>query len=299
MNRKLICWMLLACTLTAAITAGTMRLLAKPGDNGDNTEFVWHSRDDEHLVELFTVGGRPINRDPTKRVKILINTGYAVGYCEERRNPLWAAYRSSGVKGEPERFERSDFFSRDIRVLPAIDGRTFGNDYDRGHMVPNAAIASQYGALAQMETFFMTNICPQKASLNQGAWQRLEAFIPKAAQEKKHVFVVAGPIFGDKPEKVQRGPERDVQIPKAFYMILVDTDREFQDKPQVKMMAYWFDQETDEKADFKDRTLFGTSVKAIEDATQLTFFPEFGRMFADWEKRKAAVETEHWKLKNE
>jgi endonuclease G len=297
-NRKAVFWMVFASVITAGITVGAMSLLAKPDGPVDNTELVWHSRDDEHLVELFTVGGRPINRDPNKRVKVLINTGYAVGYCEERRNPLWAAYRASGVKGEPERFERSDFFTRDIRVLPAIDGRTFGKPYQRGHMVPNAAIASQYGSLAQMETFLMTNICPQSETLNEGAWMRLEGWIPKAAQEKKHIFVLVGPIFGDNPPKVAQGAEREVQIPEAFYMILVDTDKEFRDRPEVKMMAYWFKQDTEQKADFKDRDRFGTSVKAIEDATRLEFFPEFAKVFPDWDKRRAAVETTHWQLKN-
>jgi endonuclease G len=295
MCRKTVFWMLLA----SLLTAGGMSLLAQPNGPADNTEFVWHSRDDEHLVDLFTVGGRPVNRDPTRRVKVLINTGYAVGYSEERRNPLWAAYRASGVsgKGAPTRFERSDFFSRDIRVLPAIDGRTFGNDFDRGHMVPNAAIASQYGALAQMETFFMTNICPQKAPLNQGPWKELEHFIPQIAEDKKHVFVIAGPIFGANPAKVKNGADRDVQIPDAFYMILIDTDKEFRDRPELKILAYKFEQATGKEEDYKDRKKFGTSVKAIEDATQLTFFPEFMKLIKNWDKRIAEVEMTHWELK--
>ena len=77
---------------------------------------------------------------------------------------------SNFVQSIPQRYERSQFFAKDTRVNPAVDGRTFGGGYDRGHMVPNAVIGNQYGALAQMETFYMTNMCAQKEELNRGAW---------------------------------------------------------------------------------------------------------------------------------
>jgi endonuclease G len=282
----------------AALTAGALSIVAQQNVETDNTEVAWHCRDDEHLVELFTVGGRPINNDRGYRVKVLINSGYVVGYCEERRNPLWAAYRASGLagKGEPERFERSDFFSRDIRVIPAVDGRTFGGGFDRGHMVPNAAIASQYGSLAQMETFFMTNMCPQKDDLNRHAWANLERWIPQAAEKFRHVYVLCGPMFGNDPPTVENGKERGVQIPDAFYMILMDTDLEFQAKPKVRLLAYSFPQTTDKDADFTDRKRFGISINAIEDAVKLDFFPEFAKLFADWEDREGVVEEKHWTL---
>jgi hypothetical protein len=63
----------------------------------DNSEVAWQCLDEEYLIDLFTVGGRPVNNDPNHNVKILINHGYAVGYCEERRNPLWAVWGTSGI----------------------------------------------------------------------------------------------------------------------------------------------------------------------------------------------------------
>ena len=35
--------------------------------------------------------------------------------------------------------------------------------FDRGHMAPNHAIATRYGREAQLETFLMSNVCPQAA----------------------------------------------------------------------------------------------------------------------------------------
>lgn len=266
----------------------------------DNSEVARQSRNQEHLLNLFTVGGRPKNGDAAHKVKILINRGYAVGYSEERRNPLWSLYRASKISrnSTPFRYERVNFFAADTRVNPAVDGRTFGGDYDRGHQTPNAVIGNQYGSLAQMETFFMTNMCPQKAALNQGAWKRLEEWIIKAAQKKKHVFVICGPIFGDNPEIVTKGKERGIQIPDAFYMILLDAEKEYEDVPEIHLLAYRFPQNTASNADFKDRVKFGASINDIEKATGLNFFPDFEKRFADWNQKEAEKVMTHWSIGN-
>jgi hypothetical protein len=56
----------------------------------DNSEVAASCVNNEYLAALFTVGGRPVNENPNHKVTILINHGYAVGYCRDRRNPLWA-----------------------------------------------------------------------------------------------------------------------------------------------------------------------------------------------------------------
>ena len=132
---------ILACALAIATFA-----------SADNSTIHESSRDDAHLLSLYTVGGTPVNLDDTLPIVILVNHGYAVGYSEDRRNPLWAIYKASELTGDSEaiRYERSNFFALDARVGPAVDGRTFGDGFDRGHMVPNAVIGNQYGSLAQM-----------------------------------------------------------------------------------------------------------------------------------------------------
>lgn len=164
---------------------------------------------------------------------------------------------------------------------------------DRGHMVPNSAVAIQYGSLAQLETFLMTNICAQSSDLNQGPWMRLEQYVKDVAKVKDTVYVVAGPIFGTNPTIVQNGPERGVQVPDAFYMILLDSDREFQSKPKLETLSFRFPQSAAKDASFKDRAKFGTSVDKIEAETGLDFFPEFDAKFgASWEaEEKKAVGT--------
>lgn len=88
-------------------------------------------------------------------------------------------------------------------------------------MAPNHAIASRYGRDAQLETFVMSNVCPQRATLNQGPWEALEKMIAQDwSQDRGEVWVVVGPIFGSSPKRLKGV----AQIPKSFFSIVVDAD---------------------------------------------------------------------------
>jgi len=120
---------------------------------------------------------------------------------------------------------------------------------------------------------------------------QLEGYVRKIAQTKEMVYVTVGPIFGSNPAKIANGPERGVQIPYAFYMILLDTEDEHQNKPKLDTLAFRFPQVVPENASFKDRAAFGTSIDALEAETGLNFFPEFNSRFGNsWaaEEKKAA-----------
>lgn len=224
-------------------------------------------KDLEHQVELFAFRGRPLNQDPDRPVKLLINHGYVVGFSPDRMQPIWAAYVVSSPKQDKyTHYERWPFFAHDYR-LPESERRMLQNvaGYDRGHMVPNYAIGLQYGKLAQMETFFMSNICPQKANLNRRIWADLEsAIVDKYVKQRKHIWVLCGPIFSDSPTIVSK-----VSIPDAFYMILVDTfgnrDSNFE------FMALRFPQNTPSDAELSSEFL--VSVDQLEEETDLNFFP--------------------------
>lgn len=47
----------------------------------DNSEVGWQCHDEARLINLFTVGGQPINLDRSHKVNVLGNHGYAVAYC--------------------------------------------------------------------------------------------------------------------------------------------------------------------------------------------------------------------------
>lgn len=202
--------------------------------------------------------------------KFLRNTGYLVGYDEELGSPLWAAYRVKDIDPLPEAAERPERFEIDPRTVARIDADAYtSTSYDRGHLAPNYAIATRYGAEAQRETFRMSNIIPQRHGLNAGLWKQMEMRAATSYPARfGEVWVLAGPVF--KQPDPPRLPERSIgvqpAIPEACYMILVD-----ESEGRVRSLAFLFPQEPAAGAEPED---FLTTVDEIERRTGLDFFAE-------------------------
>ena len=226
-----------------------------------------------YRAKLFTYGGFPIAQDNGPDFKILINTGYAVGYSETLKNPLWAVYRLGNKKTEfVQKWERPWTFFVDDRTDSKVAHDDYtSSGYDRGHMVPNASILEQYGQMAQLETYLMSNICPQKPSLNRGIWMHLEGKIRDEIsqddtknKEIHSVYVITGPIFKkNPPDKLSSG----VVIPEEFYKIIAFKKGY---RGTLKAVSFIFPQEP-QSDNYLD---YVKTIDEIEGLTGLNFFPE-------------------------
>lgn len=153
--------------------------------------------------------------------RIFRNSAYMVGYSDLKGNPLWVVYKLTSPSEDAQHLKRPERFSTDWRNLGLISSDDYTNSgYDRGHMAPNHAISLLYGKQAQVETFLMTNITPQKPSLNQKLWQRLEEMeIETFAPKFKELWVYTGPLFDAKAKHLKSS--QFVEIPDAFYKIYI------------------------------------------------------------------------------
>ena len=166
----------------------------------------------QSLIDV--LGGLPTGCEGT----VLVNDGFVVGYSEILENPLWVAYRVFAVSN-PISHTRPSRFSTDNRTVARISNDDYTNTgYDRGHMAPNAAMDYCYGREGQLDSFLMSNICPQTPTLNRGIWASLEENVRDWANAYDEVWVFTGPIFDWLQESLPCG----VEIPDAFYKIVVD-----------------------------------------------------------------------------
>ena len=231
-----------------------------------------------HLIDLFLFRGAPINNDAEHPVTILVNHGYVVGYAPSRRQPLWSAYRVAHAS-QAVGYDRPHLYYADERLAETtrLDNTTFGKHggvaYHVGHMVPNAVINVQFGRLAQMETFFMSNMCPQRDTLNTGVWLELENAIRNIedTEQRDHVWAVVGPVFGSAPDTIVRSDGKEVPVPQSFYCITVDPFRYPWDRPSnVNLACFIIPQDAP-----KDRSPIDYLVELdeIEAATKLSFMP--------------------------
>ncbi len=209
----------------------------------------------------FTFAGEPRSTTYPNPVTVLHNAAFLVGYDETRENPAWAAYRIPGERKHGP-LPRPRRFSVDTRTTAQVSHDDYTNTgYDRGHMVPNLAIASRFGESAQTETFLMSNIVPQKPALNQGPWRLLEETLAVTTSvQEGEIWVVVGPIYDGPAEKLPNGNV----IPSAFFMVIAD---EATDGPRLQ--AFIMPQTATRGSDFRS---YRTTVQAVQAMTGLDFF---------------------------
>lgn len=223
---------------------------------GNDTVATPHARDPTAIY-----GGAPVPVAFPHTVRILANQGFVTGYCDALGNPVWTAYRVRDVSPLPAPPERPGTFLVDTRTLVKITPEDYTHSgFERGHMAPNYAIATRYGAEAQRQTFLMSNIAPQRRELNAGLWKELEMKIATAYPARfSEVWVLAGPIFDRQPRELGRG----VAIPGAFYMIVID-----EAEAGLRAQAFLLPQELRPDANLSD---LRTSIDDIEQRTGLDF----------------------------
>ncbi len=267
----------------------------------DNTTVHPTSADLSHLTDLFLFQGRPVNNDPNRPVEVLVNHGYVVGFSRSRLQPVWAGYRVAFADRDVD-FDRPHLYyddsrlADDLRVGADTFGKHDGVGYHVGHMVPNEVINRQFGRLAQMETFLMSNMSPQRGSLNTGPWLKLENQIRNIedTSERDHVWAIVGPIFDDDPDFIQRPNGQSVPIPESYYCITVDPFRYPWDRPgNVDIVCFRVPQDAPSGTDL---STFVVSLPEIQNATNLSFFPNWpeGAALDDDSRAPApAADTRH------
>lgn len=141
---------------------------------------------------------------------------YNLGYDKQIEGARWTHYilKQSFING---RAKRED----DFRVDPFVDGLSaYETDYrgsglDRGHLVPAADM--KLSRLSMSESFYMSNISPQKPSFNRGKWSALEKRVRLWCAKKGDLHVFTGPVF---LKSLNRINGTYIAIPDAFYKIV-------------------------------------------------------------------------------
>ena len=252
------------------------------GEMMDNTRIHAASANHAHQIDLHLWRGPPKNLDPDRPVEILVNQGFVVGFSPDRLQPLWSAYRVAGAKRDLK-FDRPIHYHDDLRLPEAqqVGRHTFGKlggvQLHVGHMTPNEVINRQFGRLAQMETFLMSNMSPQYGSLNTGVWLKLEDAIREIEDEKghDHMWVIVGPIFGDQPASINRGPGQFLPVPEAYFCITVDPYRyPYDTLGSANIDGFIIPQDAPRSSDPQD---YPATIEQIEARTNLKFFTGWGR----------------------
>ena len=123
---------------------------------------------------------------------LIVGRGSAISYNAQRGTANWVSWKTT-EEDLGESIPRPIFRS-DPRLPPGVERVEYhhysGSGYDRGHLVPSADRFAD--AELNAETFYMTNIVPQKAALNRYPWERLESYVRRQVRSGNDAYNIAG-----------------------------------------------------------------------------------------------------------
>ncbi len=194
--------------------------------------------------------------------QVVKHTHYTLSYVDEYEQAEWVAYELTRREVQGDR-DRTDNFSADPKVRT---GSPDGNDYrrsgyDRGHLAPAADM--RFSQTAMEESFYMSNMSPQKPGFNRGIWKELEGWVRDKAEEKGSLYVISGGILAGNLEYI--GEDIKIAVPNFFYKVLLYHDQQAE---TVSATAFLLPN----RKSNAELSAFVVPIDEIEEASGIDFF---------------------------
>lgn len=144
--------------------------------------------------------------------------GFTVWLDCAQRGAIKFQYVAQRDNGNAKRYDK---FFLDPNV-PAdcqqTSAKAYGMKYDRGHQVPANHLDASNGAIKATNT--MTNILPQAANMNRGAWLQTEEII-ECYRDIAELLVIGGVIWGNNPADDYFVESHGVKTPDAYWKVVM------------------------------------------------------------------------------
>lgn len=185
-------------------------------------------------------------------------THYSLCYDSDHRQASWVKYELTQelISGKQKRTNnyRPDHSLKD----PVLETDYKGSGFDRGHLLPAADMKLDYQAMS--ETFFMTNMSPQRPGFNRRIWASIESRVRDLVREHGVAHVVTAGHLTVGLDRLKT----DVSIPEVYYKALYFPKAEI-------MKAFLIENRDYKNADVED---FLVTVDEVEQLTGFDFFSE-------------------------
>ncbi len=154
--------------------------------------------------------------------------------------------------------EESDYFFKKLKADSIWEYDGFG--YDRGHLAPSADFRWSQTALS--ESYYYSNMSPQLAVFNRGAWGDLEDAVRgyMYSHATTDLYVLTGPILKTTLPKIERGKNK-VSIPERYWKVVLDLNNK-------KAIGFIMPNEDISKP----LSSFAVTINEVEKETGLDFF---------------------------
>ncbi len=209
---------------------------------------------------------------------IVIHDYFMLSYSESHEQAEWVAYTLEKSHLTYDDRKRP-YFIEDPKVkTKSADWRNYkGSGYDRGHLCP--AGDRRFTEYAYNETFYTSNVTPQNKEFNAGVWNRLEKQVRQWCKTYGTLHIITGGVLKGNMEEIG---EEDVDVPNAFYKILVRKNGD-----SYKVLAFLMPHE-ESNLPLSD---FLVPVDKLESLTGLDFFKDLKDVGSELERN---VDTSGW-----
>ncbi len=199
---------------------------------------------------------------PTSTTNQIVNHEfYSLSYNEKYEQAEWVSYKLTSQMISQHHFERPFFIDDPMVETHSANWKNYKKSgFDKGHLCPAGDM--KFSEKAFEDTFFTSNISPQKHDFNDGIWNTLEAKVRYWAVKYNTIYVVTGGILSANLQTI--GPEK-VAVPNYFYKVLLNNSN-----GQYKMIAFLVPATNSNKPLYE----FVVSVDLIEKLTGINFFPK-------------------------
>jgi len=211
--------------------------------------------------------------------QVVQHENYTLSYNELYEQAEWVAYELKRSHLTYDDRKRPYFISDPKVITGSANYKNFKRSgYDRGHLCP--AGDRRFSKEAYDETFYTSNITPQKNDFNAGVWNRLEMKTRYWAKKYGDLYIVTGGVLNKDLKTI--GFE-DVAVPKQFYKIIFDYKN-------AKAIAFLLPH----KESTKSLKTFAVPIDKIEELTHIDFFPSLPDELEN--KLENKVNTRDWKF---
>ena len=172
--------------------------------------------------------------------EIISHAAMSLVYDEKHEQAKWVSHiivpdvingkvkRSNNFRKDPlvktESASSRDYF---IKYKDKATGKYKydGFGYDRGHLAPSADF--RWSKKAVSESFFYSNMSPQRPKLNRGKWAKLEGLLRAYVIQNPNtqLYVVTGPLLNDSLLVIEQS-ENKMSVPKFFFKVAMDLKNE-------------------------------------------------------------------------
>ncbi len=144
--------------------------------------------------------------------------GFTVWLDYRERGPVKFRYNAQRDTGSAPRAEDFKLDPNVPAECQQTSAAAYGQGYDRGHQVPANHLDASPVAIKQSN--YMTNILPQVAQMNRGAWLLTEEIV-ECYRDIDELLVLGGVIWGDNAADDFFVKSHGIRTPDAFWKVIV------------------------------------------------------------------------------